>query len=155
MKIVKAFKFISILFFILGTTFFLGSTTVMAQEGEEFKKFANHTVYYTVFNSTFISADIAKAYGIKRSKYESLINVVVSKNGEHGGIPVVISGTATNLMQQQKQLGFKTIEEEDTVYYIAPVRIGGEEVMHFDITVRVEDEPQPLKLKFTKKLYAE
>lgn len=149
MKIVKAFEFISIFFFILG------STTVTAREGEEFKKFANHTIYYTVFNSTFISADIAKAYGIKRSKYESLINVVVSKNGEHGGVPVAISGTVTNLMQQQKQLGFKTIEEENTVYYIAPVRIGGEEVVHFDITVRVDGEPQPLKLKFTKKLYAE
>lgn len=149
MKSLKAYKLISILFLILG------ATAVMAQEGEEFKRFANHTIYYTVFNSTFIPADIAKTYSIKRSKYESLINVVVSKNDKHGGIPVAISGTVTNLMQQQKQLGFKTIEEENTVYYIAPVRIGGEEVMHFDITARIDGEPQPLKLKFTKKLYTE
>ena len=142
-------KFISILFFILV------STTAMAQEAGDFKKFAHHTVYYTVFNSTFISADIAKAYAIKRSKYESLLNVVVSKNGEHGGIPAAISGTVTNLMQQQKPLEFKIIEEENTVYYIAPVRIGGEEVVHFNITLRVDGEPKPLELKFTKKLYAE
>lgn len=149
MKIFNALKLLSILLI----TFV--SSTVTAQEGEELKKFANHTIYYTVFNSTFISADIAKAYGIKRSKYESLLNVVVSKTGEHGGIPVAITGTVTNLMQQQKQLDFKTIEEENTVYYIAPVRIGGEEVVHFDIAVRLDGEPQPLKFKFTKKLYAE
>ncbi len=131
------------------------AATSAAQEGEEFKKFNNHTVYYTVFNSTFIAPEIAKAYGIKRSKYESLINIVVSKNGEHGGIPVTLSGTVADLMQQQKPLKFKTIKEENTVYYIAPVRVSGEEVVHFDIDIRIEGETVPLELKFTKKLYAE
>lgn len=126
-----------------------------AQEGEDYKAFDRHTVYYTVFNSTFISPEIAKAYNIKRSKYESLLNVVVSKNGEHGGVPAKLSGTVKNLLQQQQPLNFKTIEEENTVYYIAPVRVSGEEIIHFEISARIEGEPKPLTLKFSKKLYAE
>ena len=124
--------------------------------GENVQHFDNYSVHYTVFNSTFILEDVARTYQIKRSKYESLINISVVPKGEHfGGLPAQLSGTVTNLMQQQKALKFKEINEGDVVYYLAPVRISGEEVVHFDIQLLPENSGKPLSFKFTKKLYSD
>lgn len=118
--------------------------------------FDNYSVHYTVFNSTFLLEQVAKTYQLKRSKYESILNISVVPRGESfGGLATQLSGTATNLMQQQKRLNFKKIDEGNVVYYLAPVRINGEEVMHFDIRATPENADTTLQVKFTKKLYSD
>jgi len=117
--------------------------------------FAKYSVHYTVFNSTFLQPEVAAAYKLKRSEYESLINVSVVKTGEYGGLPVTISGTVTDLMQQQKALQFQEIREDSVVYYLAPVRIAGEDTVHFDISVTPEGESEPLVTTFTQKIYSD
>ena len=129
--------------------------TANAEDYVDSKKFDRHTIYYTVFNSTFLTPEIAKSYGIKRSEYESLINVMVMENGKNGGVQVALSGTVTNLMQQQKQLQFMEIDEQDTVYYLAPIRVSGEETVHFNIVATPTGATEPLEVTFTKKLYSD
>ena len=58
-------------------------------------------------------------------------------------------------MQQVQKLDFKTIQEQNTVYYLAPVSHGNEEVFHFDMTVRPDTAERGIDIKFTKKLYVE
>lgn len=118
--------------------------------------FEQYSVYYTIFNSTFLLEDVAKNYGLKRSKYESILNIAVVPSGKSfGGLPAQLSGSVTNLMQQQKSLDFKKIDEGDTVYFLAPLRINGEEVVHFDISVTPENTDTALQVIFTKKLYSD
>ena len=136
-------------------TILFASGSYAASNAENQQNFGEYTVHYSVFNSTFILPDVAKANGIKRSKYESLLNISVTRNDEHGGVPVNISGSVKNLLQQAKQLEFKTIQEKNTVYYIAPVRVSGKEVLHFDLSVLPENVRAPYKVKFTKTLYAD
>lgn len=140
---------------ILTILILLNFSQAVAQDTENAKHFDKYSVYYTVFNSTFVQADVAKQYKIKRSKYESLINVSVVRTGEYGGLPVKLSGTVTNLLQQQKKLVFQEIKEKDSVYYLAPLRINGEEVVHFNLSVQPKDNEKPLVLTFTKTLYSD
>lgn len=126
-----------------------------AEEYNGHTDFEKYSVHYSVFNSTFVPANVAANYGIKRSKYESLLNVSISPVGESGALPAKISGTVTNLMQQQKQLEFIKIEEKTTTYYIAPIRISGEEVVRIDLKVIPRGETQALKVKFNKKVYSD
>lgn len=112
-----------------------------------------YIVRHSVFNSTFLPPEVAKQYGIKRSAYESIINVSVDKQGEFGGMPVELSGTSTNLMQQQKVLDFQTIDEGNAIYYIAPIRIAGEETLHFKLNIGIGE--QTLEVKFVQKIYAD
>lgn len=132
------------------------STVAFSEPFNDHQNFAEHSVYYSVFNSTFIPADIASRYGIKRSKYESLINVSISPANEYGAFPARVSGTVTNLMQQQKQLNFIEIKEPTATYYIAPMRISGEETVKVELSVKPEGyEGEPYHIKFNKKLYSD
>lgn len=128
---------------------------VTAEEYQDHTNFEKYSVHYVLLDSTFVLPEIAEIHGIKRSKYENLLNVSVVLKGEYGGLPAKITGTSTNLLQQQKQLDFIEIAESTATYYLAPVRINNKEVMHFELQVTPEGESEPLKVKFTKTVWAE
>ncbi|MFL0803997.1 MAG: DUF4426 domain-containing protein [Agarilytica sp.] len=134
------------------------STCAFSQEGKPYDTttdFAEYTVRHVVFNSTFVLPEVAKIYQLKRSKYESLLNISVYKRGQVGSIPATISGTVKNLMQQQKRLDIKQIEEKNAVYYLSPVRVANEELLHFELTIRPEGSQRDLTVKFSQKVYAD
>lgn len=130
-------------------------TAVQAQESSApFTRFGDFVVTHTVFNSTFINEEVAAAYKLSRARDRALVNVSIVKSGagdQTVGLPAEISGTVTNLMQQQVQLKFMEINEGNAVYYLAPFRVHNEEVLHFVITVK--HEGKDYDVKFTKKLY--
>ena len=118
--------------------------------------FDKYSVYYSIFNSTFVPPEVAEAVGLKRSAYESLINVSLSPAGDYGALPAEsVTGFVTNLMQQQKRLEFVEIVEKDATYYIAPIRISGEELLHFELSVIPFKGADPLKSKFSRKVYSD
>lgn len=114
-----------------------------------------YTIHHVVFNSTFVSPEVAKIYGIKRSKYESMLNVSVNYEGEIGGIPATISGTVSNLMQQQKNLKFKHIREDQVSYYLAPVRVANEELLRFRLLITPEGSDETFEISFQQTVYAD
>lgn len=117
-----------------------------------------YTVHYSVFNSHFIPADIARAYQLIRGKNHVLVNVVLTQTGKESqtfGLAAKVSGAAKNLMQQRQPLKFQTINEENTTYFLAPLRITNEEVFHFEIQVTPPDNSKPITIKFSKKLYVD
>jgi hypothetical protein len=134
-----------------------------------YRQFNDHTVYFTVFPSSFIPAKVASTYGLTRGSDRALINISISKNSVGSssvdnssvssnkaqglGQAAKITGTATNLMQQQYTLEFIEIQEQDAVYYLAPFRFINEEVMHFNLNISIDQQHYPLT--FTKKLYVD
>lgn len=126
-----------------------------AEDYQGQRDFEKYSVHFNVFNSTFIPAHVAANYGLKRSKYESLLNVSVAPVGEYGAIPAKITGTVTNLMQQQKKLKFIEISEKTATYYLAPIRISGEENVRIELNVTPKGETETLELKFNKKIYSD
>lgn len=131
------------------------SMNTWAKDMETSRQFGDYTVFYSVFPSTFIQADIAKAYGFKRSTRLAFINIAVNRAGDIGGQPARIEGRAKNLLQQEQTLKFKTIREHNVVYYIAPLRTINEEIFHFSIDIQPESSEQSFTLTFSKKLYAD
>lgn len=135
----------------------LASGQLQASENPSpFYQFDRHTVIVSVFTSAFLQADIANAYGFSRGKDQALINVSVVPNPNTGasvGLAAELSGTATNLLQQQAQLEFQEIKEGGATYYLAPFRFINEEIVHLDLTVAIDGESYTLKV--TKKLYVD
>lgn len=112
------------------------------------------TIHHSVFSSTAIKPEIAERHGLVRGKDYILVNIaVVPKATPGSAIPAVVSGSATNLMQQRKNLEFAAIEEPGTTYYIATLRTTNEEIFHFLIDVLPEGHDQPIQIKFSKKLF--
>ena len=135
------------------------AVAAVANAGNQpYETFGNYKVYYTVFNSSFIKPDVARIYNLTRGKNQVLVNVSLVKRGEQGdslGLAAKVEGTATNLMQQQRTLKFKEISEQNTVYYLAPLRVSDEEVMNFRIQVQPTEGGRPLVLEFSKTMYVE
>lgn len=113
-----------------------------------------HIVYYNVFNSSLIPADIAKEYNLVRAKNRAYINIaVVQKSGGYGVAPRKLSGIHRNLLQQRFELEFIEIKEATATYYLAPIRFNNEEIIHIDITVQPDYQSQESTFSITKKLY--
>ena len=125
---------------------------------ETSQKFGNYTVHFSTFNSTFISPEIAQIYGLTRASNQTLINISLTQTVDGKttlGLPARVSGTATNLIQQQRTLEFKTIAEGDATYYLAPLRHTNEEVINFAVQVQAETESAPFAVRFTRNLHTE
>lgn len=126
-----------------------------ANEQESTKVFGQYTVHYSTFNSLFVPADVASIHQLVRAKDQTLINIAVQKTADGSPVAAQVSGTAKNLLQQQKNIDFKTIQEQDAVYYIGALRHTNEEIFHLDFTIVPEGEKQPLTFRLSRKLYTE
>lgn len=145
----------SFIFFILYcfSFSFLISATTNAQDNIS-HELKDHIVYYNVFNSSLIPADVASKHNLVRAKDRVYINVaVVKKSGGYGFAPEKLSGIYRNLMQQRFPLKFIKIKEATATYYLAPIRFNNEDILHLDITVQPESNTPESTFTITKKLY--
>lgn len=122
---------------------------------ENMKKMDNINVHYIALGSTFLTPEIAKAYGIERSRYKGLVNISVLDNTQagHPAKTVIIKGKARNDVGQIKSLAFTEVKEGDAVYYLAQVSYSNEETIYFDINIT--DKGQQHHLKFSQKFYVD
>ena len=125
--------------------------TTLAVETQ--RQFADYTVYWSIFDSTFVTPEVAAAHGIKRSQYENLLNVSVVPVGSGAAVAAKVNGSRTNLMQQQRKLVFQEIKESDARYYLAPMTVTSEEVVHVELQIQPEGSEEILTVKFSTTLY--
>jgi len=122
---------------------------------ENMKKLGSMNVHYMAIGSTFFTPEIAKVYGITRSRYNGLINISVLDNTKAGNPAktVSISGKAKNNLGQFKTLEFTEIKEGNAIYYLAQIKYSNEETMHFTLAINDGNEQQTLK--FSQKFYVD
>ncbi len=122
---------------------------------ENMKKLGNMDVHYMAIVSTFLTPEIAKSYGIQRSKYNSLLNISVMDNQQENkpAKTVKITGQARNNLGQLKALAFNEVIEGDAIYYLAQVSFNNEETLHF--TIKINDGKEQQTLKFSQKFYVD
>jgi hypothetical protein len=131
----------------------LGSASLHAQENISYD-LKEHTIYYNVFNSSLIPADVAKQYNLVRAKDRVYLNIaVVKKSGGYGVAPRKLSGVYRNLLQQKFPLKFIEIKEATATYYLASIRVSNEDILHMDITVQPDYKSTDSTFTVTKKLY--
>lgn len=122
---------------------------------ENMKKMGNMDVHYMAMGATFLTPEVAKAYGIERSKYNGLVNISVLDNTKKGkpAITVAITGSAKNLAGQKKTIEFSEVKEGDAIYYLAQVSYRNEETVQFNLTISNGKESH--NLKFNQKFYVD
>ncbi|EPJ51764.1 MAG: hypothetical protein OFPI_16540 [Osedax symbiont Rs2] len=131
------------------------STATMAQQIVETP---DYIIYYNAFNSTVIDADAAKKNKLVRSKYTAMLNISVfakHADGSSSAVKSFNSGSVENLLGQQQQLEFVTIEEGKAVYYIASFRFANKELMNFKVAVQPDPNKQAISVNISQKFYVE
>ncbi|MGI9228319.1 MAG: DUF4426 domain-containing protein [Gammaproteobacteria bacterium] len=133
----------------------LFSTAVGAEQS---RSFGDYTIHYSAFPSDMLTPEVARDYGIKRSKNRALLNISVLKKhmGTTGvSATAVIEGTAKNLNQQLRNVDFKEIKIEAAVYYLGQVRVSNEETLEFELNITPTGEDAALNFSFKQQFFTE
>ncbi len=143
----------SIIKFLLAITISFFVTTYAS--AENMKKLGSMDVHYMAIGSTFFTPEIAKVYGITRSRYNGLINISVLDNTKAGNPAktVSITGKAKNNLGQFKTIEFTEVKEGEAIYYLAQIKYSNEETIHF--TLAINDGKEQQTLKFSQKFYVD
>ncbi|WP_371373893.1 DUF4426 domain-containing protein [Thalassotalea aquiviva] len=117
------------------------------------KEFDGLEVHYIGLSTSILQPNIAKNYGIERSRYTGFVNISVldSTKPDKPAKKVALAGYATNLVGQRIPLEFDQIIEGKAIYYIALVDYPNDETYNFNI--RIFDQGKEHLLKFSQKFY--
>ncbi len=134
---------------------FVSVLTLSAHAGQ-FKTIKNSEIHYSAFNSTFLTADVARQYQLKRNGHSAILNISVLDNAQLGkpAIEAQITGHARNLIGQMRQLDFKQIKEGNAIYYLAEFAISDEEELTFQLDINAGQTGSG-KMNFKQKFYVE
>ena len=132
----------------LGLLLMMGIGSVRA---EQMKTFGDYTVHYIALTTDMLTADVARAYNINRSKNTALLNISVLKKVLDASVKPVrakVVASATNLSAQLKNLEIREISDQGAIYYIAEIPIGDRETLNFNVTITPEGETSTYTLTF-------
>jgi len=138
---------------ILSTLLWLSGTAMVQAE---IKEFGNYQVHWSVFPSTFLTPEIAKASKLQRSKGIGVVNIAIMKKNDNGTLSPVtgqVEGQVNNDIQQVKFLAFRRIQEGDAVYFIAQYQYSSGELMTFNVTARPVGAQRDLPVRFAHTLF--
>jgi len=113
---------------------------------------SDYEVHYIAFNSTFLDADIAKQYGLVRSKALGVVNISVIRrepDGKTRAVRSVIEGRVSNEIQQQNMMGFQQVTEGPAIYYLAQIQFSEAKRLTFDLTLYPEGQSEALHHRFS------
>lgn len=115
---------------------------------EQMKELGPWQVHYNAFNSSFLTPEVAKTYGLERSRYNGIINIAVQdKQGKAQS--VAISGAAKNLTGTIRTLSFQEVKEGDAIYYLATLPYRNEDTYQFTLTIMGGGQQQTLTFQQT------
>lgn len=122
--------------------------------GQFSKTQGDYTVYYNVFNSTFISQKVAGQYQLVRSPESFLLNVSIRKkqaDGSEQEHPAKVKAYTNDLMRHH-QLSFREIKEPGAIYYLADVPVKYTETLKFHISVMPLNSREQIDIEFHRKV---
>ncbi len=139
------------------------SLTSYAMAGE-LRTDDGYVIYYNALDTTMIPKEVARAYGIVRSKNRAMLNVSVRKGGKGSllktkAVLAKVTAHAANLTGQLKNLKMRRIEEgnadQRAIYYIAVFSITNEEMWNFTINVEPENKAKVQEIKFRQQFFVD
>lgn len=120
--------------------------------------FGDYTVHFNAFRSDSLTPEIAKAYQLTRRNNRMVVNITVRKreaDGKTSPVKAKISGFASNLNNQIKDLDFREILDGGAIYYLAQAQISNRETLKFDIKAKPEGQTITAKVKFKQQFFTE
>ncbi len=110
---------------------------------EQSKDIGDAVVYYNAVTTDFFDPNIAKLYGIKRSKNRALLTVTVLEKRMGVATKTIkadVEATAINLSNQITDLSIREIADGEAIYYISEFPVSNKETFDFTINVKPKDD---------------
>ena len=144
---------------LLKTLILLAALTSVAAIAQQAQDFGDYTVHYNALNSSMITPEVAKTYGIRRSDSRALINISVLKNAKNQSttsVKAVVTASGRNLTGQTRDIDMREINEgDDAIYYIGELSVRNMETFDFTVMVTPAGQDKPFKVRFRQQFYTE
>jgi len=131
--------------------------SLATSRGEQKQVFGDYEVHYIGLTSSFLTPEVASAYGIDRSRSLGFLSISVLQNqsGQDLAVPVraTITGTIRNLIGQTRTLEFREIKETNAVYYISTFRFDDEDMYTIQLKATPEGQTRTFDVKFSQRFY--
>jgi hypothetical protein len=116
----------------------------------------NYVIHYNTLSTDLLQPDIAKVYGIQRSKNRAMLNVTVVRKDEGTGkaVPAAITASATNLNGQLRKIDLREVTEQNAIYYIGEFPVSDGETLDFTVSVKPEGGDERV-LEFRKEFFTD
>ena len=122
------------------------------------KDFGDYVLYFNAMSTDQLEPDIARAYGIARSKNRAMLTVSIIRNTDNGvgtSTAGTVDATAANLTGQIKNLTLRQIQEGEAIYFIGDVAVANGETLVFDISATPMNETQQFSVRFSRQFFAD
>ena len=155
MKVTNALVALSVLFLIIGCGRPGENATVpQAQHASASDvDIGDHIVHFSAQSTDQLPPDVARAYGIVRSKNRAMLNVSVIKEGTTIAVPADITVRTVNLAGQLKNVTMRKIQEQEAIYYIGETAVANHETLVFNIRITPEGKTEASDVRFTREFY--
>ncbi len=126
--------------------------------GDRRQDFGDYVVHYNALTTDQLPEDVARAYGIVRSKGRAMVNVVIIEKVP-GTIGKPVKGkveiSTRNLTGQAKNLSLREIIEDEAIYYIGDVPVIDGETLVYNVSVTPEGEIETWNIRFKQRFFTE
>jgi hypothetical protein len=114
------------------------------------QEFGNVVAHYSAIPTERLLPDMAKHYGISRARDRGLVNLALERSGTTDSVRAAVSGTATAISGEKKEIRFREIVEEGTLSYLGEFALNAPDTYTFTIAITPENATTPYTLKFTQ-----
>ena len=144
---------------ILANSFLHGMFSVSAIAQQDISvRSGDYEIFYSAFNTSFLSPEVASAISVPRAKNRGLVNISIIWHDPQSGSaePVAattIDGSSFNLIHRQT-LDFKEVVEPGARYYLAPFKISNDnELISIDVEVLPAGAKDSVKVHFQRRFF--
>jgi hypothetical protein len=122
---------------------------------EQFVDADPYRVHYAAINTTALTPEVARQFGVSRTRNEILLvlNAQQKLDGRYLPVPATATGTATTLLGHTQKLALRPVREADVHYVVAAFQTLYGEYMTIDAQVLPEGANAPLQVKFRQQFY--
>jgi hypothetical protein len=110
---------------------------------ENATKIPGYTIHHNAITTDQLTPDVARSYGIQRSRNRGLLNVSVIKDvpGTTGtAATATVKATSRNLQGLIRELPMREVRDGTAVYYLGEFPVEHQETLSFTVQVRPQGE---------------
>ncbi len=122
------------------------------------KDFGDYVLHFNALSTDQLTPEVAKQYGIVRSKNRAMLNVSIVRKieGTPGqSVPGSVSASARNLTGQIKNLTVREAQSGGAVYYIGDLPVANGETLFFNVDATPMNESSRFSVQFSRQFYAD
>ncbi|MGB1556889.1 MAG: DUF4426 domain-containing protein [Oceanococcaceae bacterium] len=124
-------------------------SALLPAQAEQTLEQDGYVLHYMTQNSTELTPEVAKTYGITRSRRNGVLMLNLQrKEAPLKSVDHSSKGTVRNLIGQSKTLDLRRVEADGAIYTLIEYSYSHLETLRFDIQVQPADGGAPLSLQF-------